>query len=149
VVLRDLPETRETLLLRLLGAGATFRRAVHELHGLPRDAWEAELVIPQLLAFRVAFSHDSGEDDMTYADELQTIYEEWRREVRSEGRKEGRLQMVRDGLATVYEARFGTLPPALKAAIESVEEESTLRQWLAPFATRTHNEIAALVRAGI
>jgi hypothetical protein len=168
VVLRDLPESRETLLLRLLGAGTTFRRAMKELHALPPDAWEAELAIPLLLAFRVEFPQDSGEDEMNYADELQAIYEQWeqrvKREARDEGRdegwreghdegrdegwREGRLQTVRDDLAAVYEARFGALPPALRDILAFTDSEETLRRWLGPFATRTPEEIHARVRAG-
>lgn len=51
VVLRDLPATRETLALRLLGTGPTFRQAVKDLRALPAESWEAELLIPELLAF--------------------------------------------------------------------------------------------------
>ena len=39
VVLSELPRTRETLLLRLLAAGARLREALSDLEALPADAW--------------------------------------------------------------------------------------------------------------
>jgi hypothetical protein len=39
IVLRDLPETRATLPLRLLGAGPTVTRAIAELNALPSSEW--------------------------------------------------------------------------------------------------------------
>ncbi|WP_428261659.1 hypothetical protein [Haliangium sp.] len=52
VALRELPEVRATLTLRLFGAGPTFVRAVRELAALPEDAspWPAR-------ASRMARSH--------------------------------------------------------------------------------------------
>ncbi|MCU0689872.1 MAG: hypothetical protein MUF54_00585 [Polyangiaceae bacterium] len=40
VVISALPRTRHTLLLRMLGAGRTFRDALDELQRLPADAGE-------------------------------------------------------------------------------------------------------------
>jgi len=40
MVLRDLPRTRETLLLRLLGRHETMLQTVKELLNLPEDAWD-------------------------------------------------------------------------------------------------------------
>ena len=155
VVLRELPETRESLLLRLTGRGATYRRAIHELHALPDHAWESALGIPQLLlAYRIEIPQNSGEDDMSYTDELQAIYDEWEartlREGREQGEKAGREQGEKAGqrksLRRLYEARFGALPPAVQAALEATEDTGTLQQWIVPFATRSPEEIAALVR---
>ena len=150
VVLRDLPAGRDTLLLRLLGAGKTYARAVHELDALPRDAWETELAIPLLLAFRVEFPQTTREDAMNQANELQAIYDAWEKRVVHTawqgGEEAARKAERRQSLRMVYQARFGELPPAVQAAIESTENIDTLQQWVAPFATATPAQIAALVR---
>lgn len=94
---------------------------------------------------------------MNYADELQTVYDQWRERLWNEGRElgleqgreagvqEGRLQAMRDDLTLVYQARFGALSPALTNAIEAVSDVAILRSWLVPFATRPPEEIATLV----
>ena len=160
VVLRDLPETHDSLLLRLQGRGETYRRAIHELRALPNHAWEHDLGIPQLLlAYRIETPQNSGEDDMSYADELQAIYDEWEARTlragekagweqgekagREQGEKAGRLESLRQ----LYEARFGgAVPPAVQAALEATDDIGTLQQWIVPFAMGTPEEIAALVR---
>src|SRR5262249_26107353 len=54
VVLAELPRTRDTLLLRLLGAGRLLREALADLAALPADAWERSVMKPLLLHFRIA-----------------------------------------------------------------------------------------------
>ena len=79
---------------------------------------------------------------MSYADELQAIYDEWEARTLRQGEKAGQ----RKSLCQFYEARFGALPPAVQAALEATEDTDTLQQWIVPFATGTPEEIAALVR---
>jgi hypothetical protein len=155
VVLRELPETRETLLLRVLGRGKTFERAMHELHALPKDAPEAEIAIPMLLAFRVGIVQDSEEDEMQttrYTPEMQAIYDDWEKRVKhtawKAGEEAGRKAELQENLRLVYQARFGALPPEVQAAIESMEDVATLQQWVVPFATVAPEALAALVRGG-
>lgn len=153
VVLRDLPATRDTLPLRLLGTKATFYRAVTELHALPPEEWEQEALTPLLLAFRREISQDLEEDEMSYASEIQAIYDEWDRRVRQRaeeqglerGREEGREEGLRRALVTSYQARFGSMPEPLHAAIEATEDEDTLLDWVSLFTTGSVEDILAAV----
>lgn len=52
-------------------------------------------------------------------------------------------QAFRKMLVNVYETRFGPLPPALREAIEAMEDEPTLLPWGTLFGTATADEIAA------
>ncbi len=52
VVINELPEDLTTLPLRLLGRGATLRRALRELVALPLDTWERQHILPLLVEFR-------------------------------------------------------------------------------------------------
>jgi hypothetical protein len=46
VVVKELPVTRDTLLLRLLGAGSVLKHAIAELQALPAEAPERRLALP-------------------------------------------------------------------------------------------------------
>jgi hypothetical protein len=140
VVLRDLPVTRDTLALRLLGAGPTFRQAVAELRALPAEDWEADLLIPLLLAFSPQIFQDLQEDPVSYA-EIETIFDEWDRRVRGKTRSE----TLHRALVASYEARFRSIPETLRVAIEAVDDEDTLMRWVVLFTTGSVEEIAAAV----
>ena len=49
VVVSELPVMRDTLLVRLLGAGSTLKQALAELQALPAEAPERRLALPVLL----------------------------------------------------------------------------------------------------
>lgn len=74
-VARDLPEVRETLLLRLFGAGDTLRKALRELGTLSRNAWELELCAPLVRELRAVAARD--EDAMQYMAELDALHDRW------------------------------------------------------------------------
>lgn len=101
VVLRDLPETPDTLLLRLLGRGRTVQRALQELSALPVHHVLRARALPVMVAFRAPILQDlhrSG--DMNALQQAQALYQEWVQHERSaghaeglsEGRKEGRKE---------------------------------------------------------
>jgi hypothetical protein len=140
VSLRDLPATRDTLPLRLLGTGPTFWLAFKELDALPHHAWEQQALMPLLLAFRIEITQNSEEDEMSYA-EIQAIYDKWDREVRQRSREQG----VRAALVALYETRFGALPDSLRAVLEATEDEHTLLAWVPLFTAAPAADIATAV----
>jgi hypothetical protein len=144
VVVRDLPATRETLALRLLGTGPTFRQAVRELRALPVESWEAELLIPKLLAFSSQIFQDLQEDPVSYA-EIDAIFDEWDRRVRQKSVEEGLEKGYRRSFVALYKARFGGIPDTLRAAIEATEDEDTLEQWVVLAGTGSAEEITTAV----
>jgi hypothetical protein len=141
VSLRDLPATRDTLALRLLGTDLTFLRAFKELDALPENAWEQQALMPLLLAFRREITQNSEEDEMSYASEIEAIYDKWDREVRQRSRKQG----VRAALVASYETRFGALPDALRAALDATEDEHTLLAWVPLFTAAPAEDIVTAV----
>lgn len=137
VVLRDLPVTRETLSLRLLGAGQAFFRALKELHALPRDTWESELLVPLLLAYRLEIFQDPEEPsevDMGYAKQLSDIYDDWERRLREQseerGEERGEQKGIRGSIEACYRTRFGDFPAELRAALAAMTDVATLRRWM-------------------
>jgi hypothetical protein len=144
VVLRDLPETRDTLSLRLLGAGRSFWHAVKELHALPKDTWESRVFSPLLLAYSAEIFQNpetASEEDMRDAERLRTIYHDWEERVHQQGLEKG----LREALLNAYQVRFGAVPAELHAAIQATTDTGTLRHWLALFVTGSPDAIAAAV----
>jgi hypothetical protein len=72
----------------------------------------------------------------------------WIAEGRAEGRAEGQLGAFRAGVVAVLEARFGTVPSEVVAAITANGDADQLQAWLA-FAARAADLAAFRVAAGI
>jgi hypothetical protein len=146
VVVNELPVARDTLLVRLLGAGSVLKQAIAELKGLPAEAPERTLALPILLRLRLTVPSDPTKrttDDQEFLMDTQDIVETWRREAVQEGLKQG----VAHSVVEVYEARFGAMPEDLRAVVEDTDDESTLVIWLRLAGTRSADEIAEAIRS--
>jgi hypothetical protein len=122
VALSELPETRDTLALRLLGKGEVLRRAVEALLKLPDDAWERRL-LDILIQWRseVAASPTPDEEDKDFMTATMTAWEKEKARFREEGAAEARTawekervrlreEGVAEGLLTLahlFERRLG------------------------------------------
>lgn len=115
VVLAELPRTRDTLLLRLLGSGRVMREALVDLTALPLGAWERSVATPLLIHFRLAIEEPAEEKEDDVSAEMQAWFEDYQRKLRDEGRKEGELRF----LIRLLRARFGEVPPAAVARVEA------------------------------
>ncbi len=150
VVVNELPVARDTLLVRLLGAGSVLKQAIAELKALQAEAPERALALPILLRLRLTVPSDPVKqttDDQEFLMDTQDIVETWRREAIQEGVKQGVKQGVAHSLVEVYEARFGAMPQDLRAVVEDIDDEPTLVRWLRLVGTRSADEIAAAIRS--
>ena len=158
VVVNELPVARDTLLVRLLGAGAVLKQAITELKELQAEAPERTLALPILLRLRLTVPSDPAKqttDDQEFLVDTQDIVETWRREAIQEGIKQGIKQGVQEGikqgvahsLVEVYEARFGAMPVDLRAVVAGTDDEPTLVSWLRLAGTRSADELAATIRS--
>ena len=146
VVVSELPVVRDTLLLRLLGAGRVLKQAIAELKALEAEAPERTLALPILVRLRLEIPADPAKqtnDDQEFLMNTQDIVETWRREAIQEGVKQG----LERGIARIYEARFGVMPEELRAVIEDTHDEAVLYAWLELAGTRGADEIAAAIHA--
>ena len=110
VVVSELPVARDTLLVRLLGAGSVLKQAIAELQDLPADAPERRLALPVLLRLRLTVPTDPAQqtsDDQEFLMNTQDIVETWRREAIQEGVKQGLEQGERKLLLRQLRRRFG------------------------------------------
>jgi hypothetical protein len=132
----ELPRTRATLLLRLLGKGKVLRAALADLAKLPADARERGIAMPLLVHFQLAASESpaSKEDDVSA--EIRAWFEEYERKQRIQILQEGRSQILQEGqnegarrlMLRLLRARFGELPAAAVARVEAADT-AALERW--------------------
>jgi hypothetical protein len=131
LVLTELPRTRDTLLLRLLGSGRVLAQALADFGALPEDAWERNVVGPLLLHFRLAsrgMPEMNEEDDVSA--EIRAWAEEYDNYLRGEGRTEGRTEEAARAVLTVLRARGIAVPDAARERILAQKEPERLERWL-------------------
>lgn len=127
-VLRELPATRETLLLRLMGSGDVLNRAIAELMLLPDDAREREVVMTSMIAFRTRIFHDPTSEEREFLMSTEPLYDQWEKQVKRQGRAEGRAEGRRAMLLDLLRTRFGVLPKAAVARIKAADG-ALLNRW--------------------
>jgi len=106
VVVNELPVVRDTLLVRLLGAGSVLKQAVAELRALPAEAPERTLALPVLLRLRLAVPTNPAQqtgDDQEFLMSTREIVDNWRREAIQEGLEQGERKL----LLRMLRRRFG------------------------------------------
>lgn len=144
VVLAELPRTRDTLALRLMGRGAVWKAAVEDLKRLPRDAWERERLLPVLVEWRLTVADDLAPRDPEAEMDMATgheLFEAFERQAIERGEAKG----LREAIAVTCEARGLKLTAARRAQLEGEARAEVLRGWLtrALTAARTADVFAA------
>jgi flagellar biosynthesis/type III secretory pathway protein FliH len=133
VVVSELSVARDTLLVRLLGAGSVLKQAIAELQALPAEAPERRLALPVLLRLRLTVPTDPAQqtsDDQEFLMNTQDIIETWRREAIQEGVEQGLEQGVKQGLEQ-----------GVKQGLEQGERKVLLRQLRRRFGAEVDGEI--------
>jgi hypothetical protein len=101
-VIADLPRTRDTLLLRLLGPAPVRRQAARELVVLPQEAWEATIALPWLarLVFEVtAQAAEQAAEERDLIMETREWFEQLQKQLREEGVAQGLSRGREEGFA--------------------------------------------------
>jgi hypothetical protein len=158
VVTSELPRGRETLLLRLMGAGACLREALAELAALPGETRERAIAEPVLLRYRIEIAKEPANrtnEDEEFMTSTQEIFEAWKRETEEKGIEKGMKKGIERGaaealaatLVMIYEIHFGTMPPELKTVVEETEDKATLFAWVRLIETSSAEAFAATVLA--
>jgi len=136
IVLSELPPVRETLLLRLLGKGATQRLAIEQLRELPEDDPLRKPVLHLLLKWRIIVQErpPETEEDQEVSMLIDHTYDEWitktRNEGRQEGRQEGRLEGLLSAMRRTWLRRFGEIPAPVVAYLEGLDSSEALESAL-------------------
>ena len=104
VVINELPERRDTLLLRLMGTGSTLRRAIDEVKALPEDALERRVMLPLLVRYRLSVPADPGRwtaEDKEFLMSTQDAYAVWEEKTLERGAQRGVEQGIEQGIGRI------------------------------------------------
>jgi hypothetical protein len=139
---------RDTLLVRLIGAGKTLERAIADVRALPSAALERRLALPILIRLRLDIPTDPAKQTTSDREFLMTTTEidKYLEELEQKGEKKGRGEGLAEGVLLAYKARFGSPPAALVAAVEGAVDHATLQRWLVMVTTRSAEDVAAALR---
>lgn len=147
IVVSELPEVRDTLLLRLMGAGKTLMTAIAELDRLPPAAPERLLAMPIVLRLRLEVPADPtrrSRDEQEFFMSTQDILEVWTQNAENEGIRKGLAEAV----LSLYEMRFGAPPAEITAVVRRTRDLDVLRGWFRTVNGGSAAEIAAALRDG-
>jgi len=124
VAINQLPVTKQTLWLRVLGNGDTQRQAVHELERLPKGQPIREKILELMARWHVSLqkSENLTEEAQELLMNLSSAYLQWREETLQEGRQEGSLEGQRLILQNLLEGRFSLLDQELSDLIPMIME---------------------------
>ena len=122
VVIHQLPQTPETLWLRLLGRGNVQEQAIIELQALPLNHpyKKATLELVYNLRENLRVNQQLEEDDRELIMRLEPLYQQDREQAKQEGKQEGRQEERRQIIENLLQVRFGTLDDELSAIIEPI-----------------------------
>ena len=140
IVLHQLPETPETLWLRLLGRGGTRSRAIDELEALsPHHPFKsASLKLLYNLSRNLQALPKRTQEERKFIMRLAPLYEQDREAAIQKGRIEGIQQGEANLVLRLLNRRFGELPPHITETIQklAVEQLEDLGEALLDFETQ-------------
>ena len=144
VSIDELPATRETLGLRILGRGTTLQQAIAEVRNLAPTDPQRNQILRILTNWKVTIELSEGlePDDRESFMALSQVYLEWERATEQRGMQVGKASLV----LTQLNSRLGAIAPAAIEEIQSLSNEqldrlavallgfvtsADLEQWLA------------------
>jgi hypothetical protein len=118
VAIHQLPQTPETLWLRILGRGSTQSQAIIELQALPSNHpfQKATLELVYNLRQNLKLNQNLEEDDRELIMRLEPLYQQDREQAKQEGIQQGERLVVEN----LLQVRFGSLDKELSVIIEPV-----------------------------
>jgi hypothetical protein len=124
VAIDELPETQETLWVRILGRGVTQERAIREVLALPANYPRRNAVLRLLASWKIRI--DLGElMDFADREELMALSEAflaWEQETKAQSRQEERRALILSQLTE----QVGTLPEIVKAQVNELQPEQLM-----------------------
>ena len=139
VAIHQLPQTPETLWLRLLGRGSVQSQAIIELQGLALDHpyQKATLELVYNLRENLRVNQELEADDRELIMRLEPLYQRDREQAKEEGRQEGRQEGEQDLIVRLLNRRIGEIDASLIEQIKglSIEQLENLGEALLDFSS--------------
>ena len=134
IAIHQLPNTPETLFLRILGKGKVQRQAVEGLEALANHSpFLADIIqlvnnLIAVLSARQRQEHDIDKDDQELIMKLSEIYQQQLEELKKQGLQEGRQEGRQEGIErerramieSIMEVRFGQVDSQLQTIINPI-----------------------------
>jgi len=143
VAIHQLPQTQETLWLRLLGRGSVQSQAIIELQALPLDHpyQKATLELVYNLRENLRVNQELETDDRELIMRLEPLYQRNREQAKEEGRQEGKQEGKQEGeknlILRLLHRRIGEIDSLLIERIIglSIEQLENLGEALLDFSS--------------
>ncbi|MFN6530468.1 DUF4351 domain-containing protein [Nostoc sp. ChiSLP03a] len=139
VAIHQLPQTPETLWLRLLGRGSVQSQAIIELQALPLDYpyQKATLELVYNLRENLRVNQELEADDRELIMRLEPLYQRDREQAKEEGRQKGRQEGRQDLILRLLNRRIGEIDASLIVKIKglSIEQLENLGEALLDFSS--------------
>lgn len=139
VAIHQLPQTPETLWLRLLGRGSVQSQAIIELQALPLDHpyQKATLELVYNLRENLKVNQELEADDRELIMRLEPLYQRNREQAKEEGRQEGRQEGEQQLIIRLLNRRIGKIDALLIERIAglSIEQLENLGEALLDFSS--------------
>jgi hypothetical protein len=132
VVANELPESRSTVWLRLLGRGEVQAQAVRELARMSEQEPLRDGTLALLVAWRQALPPPAqqSEADRELKMTLEQVYERWERKVKAEGKAEGEALGKAKAVVAVLEGRGLAVSAAQRKQVLACSDSAQLDAWL-------------------
>lgn len=139
VAIHQLPQTPETLWLRLLGRGSVQSQAIIELQALPLDHryQKATLELVYNLRENLRVNQELETDDRELIMRLEPLYQRNREQAKEEGRQEGKQEGEKNLILRLLHRRIGEIDALLIERITglSIEQLENLGEALLDFSS--------------
>lgn len=147
----ELPQTEETLWIRILGRAKTQRQAILELLGLPEEDARRSSVLQLLVGWKVTIEGSGAinNEEQALMATLSQAYLEWERQTEARGMQQGAEREARSLVLRLLNRRIGALPESVRSRINalSLHQLESLGEALLDFASLSDLE-AWLVEQG-
>jgi len=151
VAIDELPQTEETLWIRILGRAKTQRQAILELLGLPEEDARRSSVLQLLVVWKVTIEGSGAinNEEQALMATLSQAYLEWERQTEARGMQQGAEREARSLVLRLLNRRIGALPESVRSRINalSLHQLESLGEALLDFASLSDLE-AWLVEQG-
>jgi len=151
VAIDELPQTEETLWIRILGRAKTQRQAILELLGLPEEDARRSSVLQLLVGWKVTIEGSGAinNEEQALMATLSQAYLEWERQTEARGMQQGAEREARSLVLRLLNRRIGALPESVRSRINalSLHQLESLGEALLDFASLSDLE-AWLVEQG-
>lgn len=135
----ELPQTEETLWIRILGRAKTQRQAILELLGLPEEDARRSSVLQLLVGWKVTIEGSGAinNEEQALMATLSQAYLEWERQTEARGMQQGAEREARSLVLRLLNRRIGALPESVRSRINalSLHQLESLGEALLDFAS--------------